>query len=84
MMLNPDLISKTGAGGFLSIYNDVKNEFLLIKMAQDNNKARFLFALKILEKLGWIKENPADYNFYDEEGRVVGEYVAGNLCCEFF
>jgi len=75
MMLNPDLISKTGAGGFLSIYNDKKNEFLLIKMAQDNNAPRFLFALKILEKLGWILNNPLDYNFYDETKRAVGKYV---------
>lgn len=74
MMLNPSLISKTGAGGFLSIYNDEKNEFLLVKMAQDNNTARFLFTLKILEKLNWIKENPLNYSFYDEGGRVVGEY----------
>lgn len=76
MMLNPELISKTGAGGFLSIYNDDKKEFLLIKMAQDNNKARFLFALNILEKLGWIQNNPLDYNFYDEAGRAVGKYLA--------
>lgn len=74
MMLNPELISKTGAGGFLSIYNDDKKEFLLIKMAQDNNKARFLFALGVLEKLGWIQDNPLDYNFYDEAGRAVGKY----------
>lgn len=75
MVLNPDLISKTGAGGFLSIYNDRTNEFLLIKMAQDNNKARFLFAVSMLKRLDWIENNPLDYNFYDEKGEVVGQYV---------
>ncbi len=74
MLLNPSLISKTGAGGFLSVYNDKKNEFLLIKMAQDNNKARFLFAMKLLENLRWIENNTLDYNFYDEAQRAVGEY----------
>jgi len=74
MKLNPDLISKTGAGGFLSVYNDSTDEFLLIKMAQDNNHARLLFAASLLEKLNWIKENPVDYNFYDENKRAVGRY----------
>ena len=75
MLLNPDLISKTGAGGFLSVYNNKTNEFLLIKMAQDNNKARFLFAMKMLQRLDWIEINSLDYNFYNEKGDVVGQYV---------
>lgn len=75
MMLNSDLIAKTGAGGFLSVYNDAKKEFLLVKMAQDNNKARFLFVMHLLEKLDWISENPLDYNFYDENERAVGNFV---------
>ncbi len=74
MKLNPDLISKTGAGGFLSIYNNKTSEFLLIKMAQDNNKVRILLAADILRQLGWIKENPLDYNFYNENNESVGLY----------
>lgn len=74
MQLNPDLISKTGAGGFLSIYNNKTNEFLLIKMAQDNNKVRFILAVDILKKLNWIDKNPADYNFYTENGSCAGIY----------
>ena len=68
MKLNPNLISKTGAGGFLSIYNNETKEFLLIKMAQDNNKARIVLTLSILSKLGWIKNDTSwpDFNFYDE------------------
>lgn len=74
MKLNPDLISKTGAGGFLSIYNNKTNEFLLIKMSQDNNKARLLLAASLLKQLGWIETNPADYNFYSENNEPVGIY----------
>lgn len=91
MKLNPNLISKTGAGGFLSIYNMLKKQFMIIKMAQDNNKVRFLFAAKLLEALGWL--NPAgieildknlcknlfDYNFYDESGRIVGLYKVSEM-----
>lgn len=77
MLLNPDLILKTGAGGFLSIYNNKKDEFLLIKMAQDNNIARNLIAARLLAALGWL--NPEhlaefDFNFYDEEKNVAGRY----------
>lgn len=75
MQLNPKLISKTGAGGFLSVYNDELNQFLLIKMSQDNNFIRRLLALKILEKLNWIEVNPCDYNFYDEKNNPVGEFI---------
>jgi len=74
MKLNPDLISKTGAGGFLSVYNNKLNEFLLIKMAQDNNKVRFLLVLDILKKMNWISDNPLDYNFYNENNYPVGTY----------
>lgn len=80
MKLNSDLISKTGAGGFLSVYNMRKKQFLLIKMAQDNNAARFLLAAKLLKELGWINQTAdncnmlPDYNFYDENGRAVGYY----------
>lgn len=74
MKLNPDLISKTGAGGFLSIYNNKTSEFLLIKMSQDNNKARILLAADILKQLGWIEENLPDYNFYNENNEPVGLY----------
>ena len=84
MKLNPDLISKTGAGGFLSVYHNLKKEFLLIKMAQDNNKARLVLALSLLIKLGWIDKNSLcgefepDFNFYDEEKRPVGKFC-GNI-----
>ncbi len=74
MQLNSDLISKTGAGGFLSVYNNKRNEFLLIKMAQDNNKIRLLLAMDILKQLGWIYDNPCDYNFYNENNNPVGVY----------
>ncbi len=74
MQLNTSLISKTGAGGFLSIYNNDTKEFLLIKMAQDNNKIRFLIALYMLQKLGWINKNPLDYNFYNENNEPAGLY----------
>lgn len=74
MEFNPALISKTGAGGFLSVYHNKTKEFLLIKMAQDNNKVRFLLALDILKKLGWINDNPLDYNFYNENNEPVGIY----------
>lgn len=74
MQLNPNLISKTGAGGFLSIYNNKTNEFLLIKMAQDNNKVRFLFTASILKQLNWIDKNPCDYNFYTENNIPAGVY----------
>ncbi len=79
MQLNCDLISKTGAGGFLSIYNNKTNEFLLIKMAQDNNKVRFLLASKLLNSLGWI-DYEADYNYYNQNNESVGEYRV----CELF
>lgn len=82
MKLNPDLISKTGAGGFLSIYNNKTKEFLLIKMAQDNNKARIVLAYSILCKLGWINKDAKndailpDFNFYDENNTPVGRFKA--------
>lgn len=78
MKLNPNLISKTGAGGFLSIYNNETKEFLLIKMAQDNNKARIVLTLSILSKLGWIKNDASwpDFNFYDENNMPVGIFKA--------
>ncbi len=74
MKLNPDLISKTGAGGFLSVYNNKTEEFLLVKMAQDNNKIRLLFTGYILEKLKWIENNSLDYNFYNEKNDIAGRY----------
>ena len=78
MQLNFDLIVKTGAGGFLSIYNDKKNELLLIKMAQDNNKARFLLAAKLLNELDWI-DYKADLNYYNQNNEPVGKFQVCKL-----
>lgn len=92
MKLNPKLIAKTGAGGFLGVYNSSAKQFLLIKMAQDNNKARFLTVARLLTLLSWVPEPPAqevpfppayppDYNFYDEKMAPAGRFeVSENLC----
>jgi len=50
-----NLFSKVGAGGLVIVYNFKTCEFLLVKMAQNNNEFRRLITLDLLNKLGWIK-----------------------------
>lgn len=83
MKLNPELISKTGAGGFLSIYNRAERRFLLVKMAQDNNFARNLLTMRILGLLGWINYSP-DYNHYTENHSPAGVYRVPQNVCKMF
>lgn len=75
MKLSDKLISKVGAGGFIYIYNEEKNEILIIKMAQDNNKAREIIALEILYNLNWLKGRSYDKNVYTENNEPIGEYI---------
>lgn len=75
MKLNSNLISKVGAGGFIYIYNEEKEEILIIKMAQDNNKAREIAALEILYSLNWLEDRYYDKNVYLEDKTKIGEYI---------
>lgn len=73
--LSPDLVSKVGAGGFIYVYNFEKEEILIVKMAQNNNRAREIVTLEALFRLNWLKERFYDNKTYTEAGEPVGNYV---------
>lgn len=75
MKLNPYLLSKTGAGGFIYIFNLKTKEILIIKMAQDNNREREFLALEILFKLKWLNARHYDNIIYTENHLPIGKYV---------
>ena len=67
------LFSKVGAGGFVIVYNFEKNEFLLVKMAQNNNEIRRLVTLELLNKLGWLEYKKEEYEI-NQIGQKVTKY----------
>ncbi len=74
MELNPKLISKVGAGGFIYVYHEEKEEILIVKMSQNNNKAREIITLEILYNLNWLDKRYYDKNIYTEANEKIGEY----------
>ena len=70
-----ELVAKVGAGGFVLVYNIKEDKILIIKMSQNNNLPRRIIALNILHEMGWIKENPAPEHFFNDIGKIVGDYV---------
>lgn len=77
MLSKGKLFSKVGAGGFVLVYNIEKNEILLVKMAQNNNEARKLVTLDILNKLNWLNCEPVEYEL-NQINQKVAKY-----CYEF-
>lgn len=75
MELNPNLISKVGAGGFIYVYNTISGEFLLLKMAQDNNKIREIIVLEALFRLKWLNKRYYDEYIRTEDNEETGKYV---------
>ena len=71
------LFSKVGAGGFVIVYNIKKDEILLIKMTQNNNEARKLITLDILNKLNWLNIEPIEYELNQKKQKVA------KYCYEF-
>ena len=71
------LFSKVGAGGFVIIYNLEKDEILLVKMTQNNNEARKLITLDILNKLNWLNTKPVEYELNQKKQKVA------KYCYEF-
>lgn len=71
------LFSKVGAGGFVLVYNTEKKEILLVKMAQNNNEARKLVTLDVLNKLNWLDFEPVEYEL-NQRSQKVAKY-----CYEF-
>ncbi len=67
------LFAKVGAGGFIIIYNFKEDEILLIKLAQNNNEARKLITLNILNKINWIKSEVENYE-YNQKNQKVAKY----------
>lgn len=75
MRLNKNLISKVGAGGFIYVYNIETGGFLLLKMAQDNNKIREIIILEALYKLNWLDKRHYDEYIRTEDNNPIGKYV---------
>lgn len=71
------LFSKVGAGGFVIVYNLEKDEILLVKMTQNNNEARKLITLDILNKLKWLNYEPIEYELNQKKQKVA------KYCYEF-
>lgn len=67
------LFSKVGATGFVIVYNIDTKEIILLKMAQDNNEARRLITLNILNNLNWI-DYEVDDNIYNQKKQIVAKY----------
>ena len=67
------LFSKVGAGGFVLVYNLMRNEILLIKLAQDNNDIRRIITLDYLNKLNWLNTT-VDNNIYNQKKQIVAKY----------
>ena len=75
MRLNKNLISKVGAGGFIYVFNIETGGFLLLKMAQDNNKIREIIILEALYKLNWLDKRHYDEYIRTEDNNTIGKYV---------
>ncbi len=73
-----NLFSKVGAGGFVIVYNFALKEILLIKLAQNNNEARRLIALHLLNKLNWLKTNLSEYELNQRDVKVA-KYCYNNF-----
>jgi len=73
--LSSDLVSKVGAGGFIYVYNLKTKTLLIVKMAQDNNKAREILTLELLYRTGNLKERFYDINIYTEDNNPIGKYI---------
>lgn len=71
------LFSKVGAGGFIIVYNFKKDEILLVKLTQNNNEARKLIVLDILNKLNWLNAEIEEFE-YNQKKQKVAKY-----CYEF-
>ena len=70
-----NLVAKVGAGGFVVVHNIKENGILIIKMSQNNNFPRKIIALNALSQLGWINCNPAPSVYFNDLGKIVGDYV---------
>ena len=69
-----NLFAKVGAGGFLLVYNFNEDKIFIIKMSQNNNFARRLVVLKVLDELNWIDNNAASYDLVNGFNDIVGKY----------
>lgn len=76
-MSNSKLFAKVGAGGFVLVYNFEKKQILLVKMAQNNNEARKLVTLDILNKLKWLQIEPVEFELNQKKKKVA------KYCYEF-
>ncbi len=65
------LYSKVGAGGFVLVYNKEKNEILVLKMTQNNNEARRLVLLDMLNKLNWLNLETAVYELNQKKQKTA-------------
>ena len=71
------LFSKVGAGGFVIVYNLEKDEILLVKMTQNNNEARRLITLNVLNNLNWLDVKLPEYELNQQKQKVA------KYCYEF-
>ena len=71
------LFAKVGAGGFILIYNFKEEKILLIKLTQNNNYARKLITMDILNKLKWVKSKVEEFE-YNQQNEITAKY-----CYEF-
>ena len=71
------MFSKVGAGGFVIIYNLEKDEILLVKMTQNNNEARKLITLNVLNNLNWLDVKLPEYELNQQKQKVA------KYCYEF-
>ena len=65
------LFSKVGAGGFAIVYNIEKNEILILKMTQNNNEARRLILLDMLNKLDWLNTEIKEYELNQKNQKTA-------------
>ncbi len=74
MLLDKNLISKVGAGGFIYVYNILTEQILILKTAQNNNPEREILTLEILYRLNWLKERFYKNEITLENNKKIGEY----------
>ena len=79
MRLNPYLLSKVGAGGFIYVFNIKTKQILIVKMAQNNNPEREILTFDILYKLKWLDKRYFDHIVYTESHMPIGSYIISGI-----
>jgi len=81
------LVSKVGAEGLCMVYNPEKEQVLLVKIADSDDKARAIVLIEALKQLEWLSSDEIENNpiikLFDKNTKTISGDIVGEASATF-